>query len=132
MIYIGNFFHVTNQQEILETERRHGEFSLIIEADGYEDAVNMFRDRILEYRKSSDFFTGDCRIFFIQLLEFDSFPKASAFMMNFKSIVGDPVLPFIGCSVPTEDSDACRIFDWKNNIPEIDGQNENLFLEFNV
>lgn len=130
MIYIGNFFHVTHQQEILESERRHGEFSLIIEADDNEAAIEMFRDRIIEYRESSDFFQGECKIFFIQLLEFDSLPRARAMMLNYKSIVGDPVLPFIGCLVPTESSDSCRIFDWKNNEPEIDGQSEKLFLEF--
>ena len=31
MIFIGKFFYLTNQQEIEEQERRHGEFDLIIE-----------------------------------------------------------------------------------------------------
>ena len=130
MIYIANFLHVTDQQEVLESERRHGEFSLIIESGSHETAMQKFKDRIIAFRKSSDFFQGDCRIFFTQLFEFDSFPNAEAIMLNYKSIVGDPFLPFIGCSIPTGESDACRIFDWKNNIPEIDGENDNLFLEF--
>lgn len=130
MIYIGNFLHVTDQQEVLESERRHGEFSLIIESDNHETAIKKFKDRIVELRKSSDFFQGECRVFFTQLLEFDSFPKTQAMMLNYKSIVGDPFLPFIGCSIPTGESDSCRIFDWKNNRPEIDGENERLFLEF--
>ncbi len=130
MIYIGNFLHVTDQQEVLESERRHGEFSLIIESDSHETAIKKFKDRIVELRKSSDFFQGECRVFFTQLLEFDSFPKTQAMMLNYKSIVGDPFLPFIGCSIPTGESDSCRIFYWKNNQPEIDGENERLFLEF--
>jgi len=130
MIYIGNFLHVTNQQEVLETERRHGGFSLVIEAESYENAVNKFKDRIVELRQASDFFQGDCLIFFVQLFEFDAFPRTQAMVLNFKSIVGDPVLPFIDCLIPTEESDSCRIFDWKNNRPEIDGENERLFLEF--
>ncbi|MBU0986334.1 MAG: hypothetical protein KKH68_03690 [Proteobacteria bacterium] len=130
MIYIGNFLHVTSQEEILETERRHGDFSLILEAENYEAAIQAFRDRICKYRQSSDLFQGDCRIFFIQLLEFDSFPKTQAVMLNYKSIAGDPFLPFIGCTIPTEESDSCRIFDWENNRPQIDGHNERLFLEF--
>jgi hypothetical protein len=53
-------------------------------------------------------------------------------MINYKSVAGDPVMPFIGCTVPSHETDACRIFDWKNNTPEIDGQNEQLFLKFNA
>ena len=130
MIYIGNFLHVTNQQEVLETERRHGDFSLIVESEDFDSAVTKFKNRIAEFRQSTDFFQGDCRIFFIQLFEFDSFPKTQAMMLNFKSIVGDPALPFIDCLIPTDGSDSCRIFDWKNNSPEIDGENEKLFMEF--
>ena len=51
-------------------------------------------------------------------------------MLNLKSTVGDPLLPFIGCSIPSDQTNACRIYDWKNNEPEIDGSNEKLFLEF--
>ena len=130
MLYIANFLHVTDQQEILETERRHGEFSLIIEAETPHIVVQMFKDRIMELRSDSDFFQGECRIFFIQLLEFLSFPKTSAMMLNYKSIVGDPFLPFIGCVIPTAETDACRIFDWQANPLEIDGQGEQLFIEF--
>ncbi len=102
MIYIGNFLHVTNQQEVLETERRHGDFSLIVESDDFDGAVTKFKNRISEFRQTTDFFQGDCRIFFIQLFEFDSFPKTQAMMLNFKSIVGDPALPFIDCLIPTD------------------------------
>jgi hypothetical protein len=51
-------------------------------------------------------------------------------MLNYKSVVGDPLLPFIRCSLPNDLTDSCRLFDWKNNIPEIDGQREKLFLQF--
>jgi hypothetical protein len=51
-------------------------------------------------------------------------------MINYKSVVGDPVLPFIRCSLPNDLTDSCRLFDWKNNIPEIDGKTEKLFLQF--
>ena len=130
MIYIEDFLYVTDQQEVLETDRRHGEFSLSIDADSHETAVIKFKDRIIEFREGKDFFQGDCRIFFIQLLEFVSFPKTDAIMLNYKSIVGDPFLPFIGCLIPTDESDSCRIFDWSNNKPEIDGVKERLFMEF--
>jgi hypothetical protein len=33
MFYIGKFLHMTNQQETEESERRHGEFNLIIQAE---------------------------------------------------------------------------------------------------
>jgi len=51
-------------------------------------------------------------------------------ILNFKSIAGDPLMPFIACSVPTEETDACRIFDWNNNELEVDGNNKKLFLTF--
>lgn len=130
MIFIGKFFYLTNQQEIEEKERRHGEFDLIIEAQDGETAFLKFKDRIAEIREKGDFFQGQTRVFFIQLLEFDRFPRNQALMLNLKSTAGDPLMPFIGCSIPSDQADACRIYDWKNNEPEIDGQNEKLFLEF--
>jgi hypothetical protein len=130
MIFIGKFFYLTNQQEIEEQERRHGEFDLIVEAQEGEDAFMKFKQRIAELREKGDFFQGQTRIFFIQLLEFDRFPRHQALMLNLKSTAGDPLMPFIGCSIPSDQADACRIYDWKNNEPEIDGQNEKLFLEF--
>ena len=51
-------------------------------------------------------------------------------MFNYKSIAGDPMMPFIRCSLPNDLADTCRLFDWKNNIPEIDGHTEKLFLQF--
>ena len=51
-------------------------------------------------------------------------------MLNYKSVAGDPVMPFIRCSLPNDLSDSCRISDWKNNAPEIDGDEEKLFLRF--
>jgi hypothetical protein len=130
MIFIGKFYYLTNQQEIEEQERRHGEFDLIIEAADGESAFHKFKQRIADLRDKRDFFQGQTRIFFIQLLEFDRFPRKQALMLNLKSTAGDPLMPFIGCSIPSDQADACRIYDWKNNEPEIDGQNEKLFLEF--
>ncbi len=130
MIFIGKFFYLTNQQEIDEQERRHGEFDLIVEAQDGESAFVKFKQRIGELRDKGDFFQGQTRIFFIQLLEFDRFPRQQALMLNLKSTAGDPLMPFIGCSIPSDQVNACRIYDWKNNEPEIDGQNEKLFLEF--
>ncbi len=130
MYFIGNFVHTTNQEEILEENRRHGEFSLIVNAADPYQAFLKFRDRIVKYRKDSDFFQGDCSIFLIQLFELDTFPVDEAMMLNYKSIAGDPLMPFIRCSLPNDLTDSCRLFDWQNNAPEIDGQTEKLFLKF--
>lgn len=130
MYFIGNFIHATNQEETLETDRRHGEFSLIINAPDPYIALQKFRDRIVKYRQASDFFQGDCSIYLIQLFEFDMFPIDAAMMLNYKSTAGDPLMPFIRCSLPNDLANSCRIFDWKSSAPEIDGQREKLFLQF--
>ena len=130
MIFFGEFFLLTNQEELEEGDRRHGEFNLIVETHDTKTAINMFKQRIIEFRQQSQFFTGDCKIFFIRLLEFDNFPQARAMMLNYKSTAGDPIMPFIGCTIPSDQEDACRIYNWKDNAPEVDGQNETLFLEF--
>jgi len=130
MYFIGNFTYATNQEETLEKDRRHGEFSLIIDAENPYLAILEFKDRIVKYRKMSDLFQGDCFIYLIQLFEFDQFPTDEAMMFNYNSIAGDPMMPFIRCSMPNDLTDTCRLFDWKNNIPEIDGQKEKLFLQF--
>ena len=130
MIFIGEFFQLTNQQEIEEVNRRHGEFNLIVEADTPETAIKQFKQRIIEFRRRNEFFEGDCKIYFIRLLEFQNFPRNRALMLNYKSTAGDPMMPFIGCTIPSDQTDSCRIYNWNDNEPEIDGQNEQLFIEF--
>lgn len=130
MYFIGNFVHATNQEETHEKDRRHGEFSLVVDAENPYLALLKFRDRIVKDRETRDFFQGDCCIYLIQLFEFDQFPADEAMMLNYKSIIGDPMMPFIRCSLPNDLSDTCRLFDWKNNAPEEDGQREKLFLQF--
>ena len=44
-------------------------------------------------------------------------------------IIG-PFMPFIGCIIQPDQIDACRICDWGDSTPEIDGQNQKVFLEF--
>ena len=58
MYFIGKFVHATNQEEVMEEERRHGEFSLIIDAETPLAALKKFRDKIVNYRATSDFFQG--------------------------------------------------------------------------
>lgn len=130
MIYIGEFFFLTDQQEVEERDRRHGEFNLILESNEPREAIDQFKQRIVEFRRKSEFFTGDCKIYFIRLLEFENFPRNRALMLNYKSVAGDPLMPFIGCTIPSDQTDSCRVYNWKDNAPEVDGRNETLFLEF--
>lgn len=130
MIFIGNFFCLTNQQELAEADRRFGEFTLIVEADGKAIAMQKFKDCIVNFRENSDFFQGDSSIYFMKLLEFENFPRAEAIMLTYKSTAGDPTMPFIDCLLPMRGSDFCRIHDWKNGKPEIEGKEGTLFLEF--
>jgi len=130
MYFIGNFVHATHQEEVQEEDRRNGEFTMIIDAESPYAAIRKFRERITAYRQTTDFFQGDCAVFLIHLFEFDMFPVEEAMMLNFKSVAGDPLMPFIRCTMPTETAGTCRIFDWKNNAPEIDGRQEKLFLQF--
>jgi hypothetical protein len=39
-------------------------------------------------------------------------------------------MPFIGCIIQSDQVDACRIYNWEDSTPEIDGQNQKVFLEF--
>ncbi len=130
MIYIGNLLYLSNQQSASENERRHGEFNLIVEADSNEAAMVMFRDRIVELREGSALFEGKCRIYFNQLLELDRVSRMEATMVNLKSVAGDPTMPYIACTLPTEMANDCRIFNWDEKQPEIDGKKEETFLEF--
>jgi hypothetical protein len=130
MLFIGNFYYVSNQEEVSDADRRHGEFNLMIEADSAEVALDRFRSRILALRELRDFFTGDCSIFFLQLLEFEGLPSTEAMILNYKSYAGDPVMPFIGCIIPSDQADACRIHSWKESTPEIEGEHQKVFLEF--
>jgi hypothetical protein len=130
MIYIGNFFHLTNQQELSDIERRHGEFNLLVDADSQEKALALFKKRIVDFKKTGSLFEGECRIFLVKLMALSGIPKKEAVMINFKSIAGDPILPFIDCAIPTDDTDNCKIFEWKGNTPEIEGIKGELFITF--
>jgi hypothetical protein len=130
MLYISNFLVLTNQEEVQEQDRRHGEFNLLVEAPNTESALTLFKERILQYRKDSDFFEGECKVFLVQLLELDGLPQNRSMMLTYKSTVGDPLLPYIGCLVPNEQTDSCRIFQWQSNQPDIDGIDEDLFVTF--
>ena len=130
MLYIGKFLHMTNQQETEESERRHGEFNLIVQADNEQAAVDRFKERILDARENSELFEGDSAIYFVHLLELEEFPSDRARLLYYKSIAGDPVMPYISCSTPNGETDGCRILNWMQNRPEIDGEDANLFMEF--
>ncbi|RJQ87958.1 MAG: hypothetical protein C4519_00210 [Desulfobacteraceae bacterium] len=130
MYFIANFQYLTDQQQENENERRHGNFSMMIQAESAEKALDRFRQRLVEFHRSSAFFEGGCVIFITQLLEFDQFPNTEAIMLNFRSYAGDPILPFISCVVPTEQSNACTIHEWKGKHPVTEGREDSLFIEF--
>jgi len=130
MIYLAKFLHTTNQQEPVESQRRHGEFNMIVEAENGDAAVEKFRERIQHYRDTTDMFQGQCSIFLVHLLELQQFPREHARMLYYKSVAGDPVMPFISCMVPSGESDGCRILSWRGNRPEIDERDAHLFMQF--
>ena len=130
MIYIGKFLHATNQQNTKETDRRHGEFNLIIEAEDQSSANDKFKQRINEFRETSDLFEGDCFIYMVHLLELNQFPRDRARMLYYKSIAGDPSMPYISCSAPSGEADGCAILNWMENRPKLDGLDTNVFIHF--
>jgi hypothetical protein len=131
MFFLANFTHVTDQQQKDEEERRHGDFCMMVQAETIENAMARFREKMIDFRTSGSFFIGKCSIFISELIEFTQFPQDDAVMLNFKSFVGDPVMPFIACVVPDEQSDACSIHDWRGKVPVTEGRKDSLFLEFN-
>ena len=130
MIYLGNFLFLTNQEAADSNDRRHGSFNLVVNANNEAAAVDYFRTRIEQYRKDSSFFEGECKIFFMQLLEFDRLPEDQAVMLNYRSHAGDPILPYIECAAPLSDNNACKIHEWDRNQPATEGKAEKLFMSF--
>jgi hypothetical protein len=130
MIYIGKFLHATDQQKTREENRRHGEFNLIIEAENEKVAIEKFRERIVEFRETSDLFEGDCFIYMVHFLELVEFPRDRARMLYYKSIAGDAAMPYISCSAPSGKTDGCKILNWMENKPSLDGQDANLLFHF--
>ena len=130
MYFIGNFQHVSDQQSDNENDRRHGSFSMMVIADDIKDALDKFRYKLSDYKSSTAFFEGKCTIYITQLLEFDKFPHDEAIMLNFKSFAGDPVMPFIACVVPTEQSNSCSIHEWDQGHPITEGQIDTVFMQF--
>lgn len=130
MYFIANFQHLTDQQAAGESNRRYGAFTMMVEADSTETALGKFRQKLIDFRANSSLFEGRCSIYLSQLIEFDLFPNDEPVLVNFKSFAGDPVLPYISCVVPTEQSNACNIHEWDNNQPYTEGHKDSLFLDF--
>lgn len=130
MYFIGNFQYLSDQQKESEAERRHGLFSMMVQADSADLALDNFRRRLAAFRQSSSLFEGRCTVYISQLLEFNQIPQEDAVLLNFRSYVGDPVLPFIACVVPTEQSNSCTIHEWNRNHPTTEGRTDTLFIEF--
>lgn len=130
MYFIANFQHLTDQQAADESNRRYGAFTMMVEADSIETALNKFRQKLIDFRANSSLFEGRCSIYISQLIEFDHFPNDEPVLVNFKSFAGDPVLPYISCVVPTEQSNACNIHEWEDNQPYTEGHKDSLFLDF--
>jgi hypothetical protein len=66
----------------------------------------------------------------VHFLELSEFPKDRARMLYYKSIAGDPSMPYISCSAPSGDSEGCKILNWMERTPELDGQDANLLIRF--
>ena len=130
MYFIGNFQYLNDQQKESEAERRHGLFSMMVQADSVDMALDKFRQRLTGFHQSSSLFEGRCTIYISQLLEFNQLPQEEAVLLNFRSYVGDPILPFIACVVPTEMSNSCTIHEWNRNHPTTEGREDTLFIEF--
>ena len=130
MYFIANFQHVSDQQFAREEDRRHGSFSMMVAASTSEQALEKFREKLVEFNQATTFFKGKSNIYISQLLEFEKFPKNEAIILNFKSFAGDPIMPFIACVVPTEQSNACSIHEWQQGQPVTEGQKDSLFLHF--
>jgi hypothetical protein len=130
MYFIGNFQYLTDQQQGSEIERRHGLFSMLVRANTSAKAIEKFHERLTLFRQSSSLFEGQCKIYITQLLEFDHVPDDEAVMLNYRSYVGDPLLPHIACIVPTEQSNACTIHEWSKGQPLSEGREDALFLQF--
>jgi hypothetical protein len=130
MIYIGKFLYTSHQQAKDENLRRHGEFNLIVTTQDKNAAVEYFKKRIEEARKTTGFFEGESYIYLVHILEMEEVPADRARMFNFQSVAGDPVMPFISCQAPSGDGDGCRILDWQKNRPGVDGQTSTPFVQF--
>jgi hypothetical protein len=130
MYFIGNFQHVSDQEATDQNDRRHGNFSMLVDALDTESALARFKERLIEFRKTTSFFDGQCTIYITQLLEFENFPTQEAVIVNLNSFVGDPVLPFISCIVPSEKSNSCSIHEWDENHPTTEGRKDSVFLQF--
>lgn len=130
MYFFANFKHFTDQQQKKESNRRHGDFSMLVQADSLEEAMNLFRQKVIDFRSAGSFFSGNCTVYISELIEFTRFTKNETIMLNYQSFVGDPTLPFIACVVPDENSDACTIHHWQGNQPATEGRQDTLFLKF--
>ncbi len=130
MLFIGSFLYRSGEEKTEPDQRRHGEFCLMVDADNTEEAIGRFKEKIEQVSISGGFFEGRCSVFIYQLLGVERFSKTRAMMLNFKSQAGDPVMPFIGCSHPTPESDDCKIYEWEGSNIRIDSEKGALFMAF--
>ncbi len=131
MYYIGNFRFISDQQQLQEHDRRHGTFSMLVEGSSLQQAVEKFKEKIKSFRQTTGFFSGQCAVFLSNILEFEKIPQDQAVMLNLKSYAGDPLMPHIECTVPSEQSNSCSIYHWHGNRPANEDRPEEIFIIFN-
>ncbi|MFP4033014.1 MAG: hypothetical protein ACLFRG_13275 [Desulfococcaceae bacterium] len=132
MIFVAHFLHVSHQQESSDSDRRHGAFHMMIDAEDQEAARARFRERLEQIGRGSGLFEGACRIYLTRMLQFEQPPKNHAVMFSFQSMAGDPVMPYIGCSSPSGETDGCEIIHWEDNVPVMDEQPASPFFSFSA
>ena len=55
MYYIGNFQYVADRQNRSENDRRYGDFSMVAKAESSEDALQLFRRKLVSFREKLNY-----------------------------------------------------------------------------
>lgn len=84
MIYVGHF---SFDETASENQARHGYFSAVVEAGDIDRAVEQFRERIAELKRSHDAMQSVVAVYIEDIVEFESAP-AQAVITRLQSSEG--------------------------------------------
>ena len=113
MIYIGHF----SFDEIgLEQEVRYGYFSMVVDTDNVEHAVNEFKELILSMKKTEDVFQRIVAVYMEDVIELQHVPK-KAIVTRIQSSVGE-FPKSITRSLPGVVAPGINIYGWEPDVRE--------------
>jgi hypothetical protein len=128
MLYLGFFFAVEQSPRGVVAD---GEFTVLVDADDAEKALEEFEKKILELRREGDTFSGNCTIHLKSIVGFERVPEKAVALHCRKFAWYDGSLVSYHKAFLSRVPEGCEVYSAPEGREENEGACLDPFLEFN-